>query len=162
MAAAFLETAAACRDVPARVGPDECLSAWVRGAGQKVLRAARLVRLDEEQMGVPLCRRTADASAGQVAGLPDGLAGRGCPELCQALVRGCRWALADVLILRAVPQARRAQPQPDEQPGAAFPFLVGRVAAAVHPAAVAAAQVASAEAEYWSVPQAQLQEGESE
>jgi hypothetical protein len=104
-------------------------------------------------MAVLLGRQTADASADQVAGRPDGLAGRGCPERCRALVRGCRWASADARELRAAPQAHRERLQPDEPPRAAFPFLDDQVAAAVHPVAVAAAQVALPEAECLSVPQ---------
>jgi hypothetical protein len=111
-------------------------------------------------MAAPLGRQTADASAGRVAGLRDGLAGRGCRELCRALVRDCRWASADALALRAVLQERRAQLPPDEQPRAAFPFLVVQVAVAVHLVAVAAAQVALLELECLSVPPVQRDESE--
>jgi hypothetical protein len=98
----------------------------------------RRVRLDEEEMAVHLGHRTADASAAQVAGLPDGPAGRGCPELFRARVRGCRrLAWADALELRVVLQALRVLTQPDASPKAAIPFL-GQVVVVVFQAGVVA------------------------
>jgi hypothetical protein len=61
-------------------------------------------------MAVHPGRRTADALAAPVVGLPDGLAARGSPELCRALARGCQWASVGAMELWA---ARRAQQQPD-------------------------------------------------
>jgi hypothetical protein len=92
-------------------------------------------------MAVHLGRRAVDASAGLVGVLPDGLAGRDCPELCQARVRGCPWALADALEPQAVLREHRAQLPPDASRKAVFPFLA-RDVAAEPPAVVAAAEVA--------------------
>jgi hypothetical protein len=61
-------------------------------------------------MAVHLGRRTAGALAALVAGLPDGLAAGGSPELCRALAPDCPWASVDAKELRA---GRRAQLQPD-------------------------------------------------
>jgi hypothetical protein len=105
-------------------------------------------------MAVHLGRRTADASAAQVAGLPDDPAGRGCPELCRVRVRGCRrLASADALELRVALQARRVLTQMDALPKAAIPFL-GQAVAVVLQAVVVVVQAARMETECPSVRQA--------